>query len=222
MSMLAKARFERYMNLPHRKKLTSAANDGTSNPRADDAGNWTGCGAGQGRLVGTYRDISACLYQQYKGRPIYVEDMRAMTYAEAKEIIRSIWDKMKLSEVPNQDVANITMHIKMHFGNVKIVQRALNLLGERLSTDGLMGSKTLAALKRQTSLRPTATYNKIRSLLVQAYEKSNPVYRKGFMSLLEDFPPKSGAKTWIQAAVIVAAIAIIYFIYRNYRNYFSS
>lgn len=153
--------FEKYIQLPHRQFLTSAQNDGTINPRSDDAGNWTGGVVGVGNLVGTYRDISAVAASAYYGYPVTVSKLRSIDYNEAKKIIKWIWDSIDATEIPNQDVANITMHIKMHFGNIRLVQKALNQMGAGLKVDGVMGPKTLAAIQNQSRLYPKWIYNSI-------------------------------------------------------------
>lgn len=206
------ANFNGYFNLPHRKLLTSSANDGTINPRPDDAGNWTYCG--KGKLVGTYRDISACAATAYYGYEVDVHKLRSIDYNEAKRIIKWIWDSINASEIPNQDIANITMHIKMHFGNVGLVQKALVQRGENIGIDGVMGSKTLAALKRKAKSQPIKLYNSIRFYLEQSYNKSNPVYKKGFLKVLKDFPKKKD--NTITNYMIVAVVVVLLVIAAQY------
>lgn len=191
-----KADFYKYMDLPLRKALTSQVNDGTINPDPDDYGNWTGGRPGKGKLIGTYRDISAVALSDYLGREATVEDLRALTHDDAVKIIKSWWDKMQLSEVPDQDVASITFHIKMHYGNLRLVQIALNKLGENLKVDGVFGPQSLAALIRQTKRDEVATYTAIRNTLKKSYEQANPKWRNGFMRFLkEDFPEKQQKKS---------------------------
>jgi hypothetical protein len=194
--VFADAKFEAYMNTNLRKKLTSHVNDATVNPRADDAGNWTGGVQGKGKLVGTYRDIAAVTACAYYGKKtVTPEELRAIDENEAKRIIKWIWDSINASEIPDQDVANITMHIKMHYGNIRIVQRALNSLGENLKLSGTMNKPTLKALQKHTKSDAINTYNVIRTKLKHSYSRSNPVYRKGFMRIIEnDFPLKNKNK----------------------------
>ena len=213
------ANFEKYIQMPWRQKLLQAANDGTINPRSDDAGNWDSGQIGVGKLLGTYRDISAVLAKSYYKREITVQDLRNIDYNEAKIIIKWMWDGIRASEIKDQDVANIIFHIKMHFGNVRLAQEALNKLGENLSVDGSLGSKTLDAINRQIRRNPAKLYNAIRANLKAAYERSNPVYTKGFMKLLSDFPEKSTIKKhWVTAVIVVVVIALIYYGYKHFKN----
>jgi hypothetical protein len=174
--------FNSYMNLPLRKKLTDSSNDGTINPDPTDSGNWTECKCGKGNLVGTYRDISACALSAYLKRSVTVKDLRSLTEEDAKKIIKTWWDNMQMSKIPDQDVANLIFHIKMHFGNIQIVQKALNI----------KDNNVIEILVEKTKFDPIETYNKIRENLKKAYENCNPKYRKGFMRFLtEDFPEKN-------------------------------
>lgn len=217
---MLQASFNSYMNLPLRKALTSQVNDGTINPSPLDAGNWTGGVVGVGKLIGTYRDISAVALSSYLGREATVEDLRALTEASATKIIKSWWDAMRMGEVPNQDVANIVFHLRMHFGNVRIAQKALNSLGESLNVDGQMGPTTLEALKRQTRRNALKVYSVIRNMLKETYEKSP--YKTGFMRFLtEDFPEKktvSSKQYWFTAAIIMLAIALVWYVYKYFKN----
>jgi len=186
------ASFDAYINSPLRKALTSANNNGTKDtpghPRADDAGNWTGCRPGVGNLVGTYRDISACMLTQVLGRPATYEDLKALTEQDAKNLIkRWFWDPLKLDQVPHQETADISIHIFMHYGNIRVVQKGLNRLGAGLVEDGKAGPATIEALRKKAG--PTA-YNAIRDELRIAYENNSvEVYRKPFLDALNKYFP---------------------------------
>jgi len=186
------ASFDKYINSPLRAQLTSDKNNGTKDtlghPRADDAGNWTGCGIGKGNLVGTYRDISACMMSQVLGRPATYEDLKALTKQDAEQLIKAwFWDKLELDNVSHQETADIVTHIFMHFGNVRVVQRGLNRMGAGLAEDGRAGRMTIDAIKRYAGV---TAYNNIRDELKKAYENNSVViYRKPFLDALEkNFP----------------------------------
>jgi lysozyme family protein len=163
------ASLDLYFEHPLRKLLSTSNNDATVNPLANDAGNWTGCVPYVGNLVGTYRDISACLLSDYLGRPATVYDLRALTEQDVKNLFRIyFWDKLGGDSIPSQDVANIATQNYAHFGNVRNIQRALNRLGENLSVDGVSGSLTRQALARQAAINPARYERRYLMLLSKA------------------------------------------------------
>lgn len=175
--------FNSYMELPVRKKLTSSLNDDTVNPDPHDAGNWTGCGCGKGNLVGTYRDVSACAMTHMLKRPATVEDLRSLTEEDVKRIFKSWWDDMKMYEISDQDVANIIFHIKLHFGNLGVVQRAFNVKDSK---------DLMSVVIDKSKSDPVEAYALIRETLKQTYMNCNPRYRVGFLRLLDlEFPEKN-------------------------------
>lgn len=205
---------EAYMLSEPRFSLTGEANTALLhvNPsavRSDDAGNWTGCSQGNGNLVGTHRDLSACMASSIIGRPITSQELGQYSRADVNRIFIDEFNRLGLNQLTDQDVANIVMHIKLHFGNVRLVQNALNDLGENLSVDGAMGAQTLAALKQNTKKDAAATFNAIRGRLEQSYQNANPVYRQGFLNAMKHFPPKKNSIPW---RWILLAILIILFI----------
>jgi lysozyme family protein len=203
------ASFDDYMLSQPRYDLTQSSNDATINPRSDDAGNWTGCVIGRGNLVGTYRDWSACAETDYLRRNATVNDLRSLSFNDVKQRIKTTaWDRVGLDSVPDQDVANIVMHIRLHFGNISNVQRALNELGENLTIDGSagVGSNTLNALIRQTRKNAVKTFNEIRDRLALVYSNSNPAYVNGFMRYLNTYFPR---KMEVNQAVISIPVVLV-------------
>lgn len=175
--------FNSYMELPVRKQLTSHLNDATINPDPHDAGNWTGCACGKGNLVGTYRDISACAMTHMLSRPATVEDLRSLTEDDVKRIFKSWWDDMQMYRIPDQDVANIVFHIKLHFGNLGVVQRAFNVENSK---------DLLDVIVERTKSNPIEAFALIRETLKQTYISCNPRYKVGFLRLLDlEFPEKN-------------------------------
>jgi lysozyme family protein len=204
------ASFDEYMLSQPRYDLTQSRNDATINPRSDDAGNWTGCAYGRGNLVGTYRDWSACAETSYLRRNATVSDLRALTFNDVKQRIKTTaWDRIGLDSLTDQDVANIVMHVKLHFGNISNVQRALNELGENLTIDGLagVGSNTTNALIRQTRKNPIKTFNAIRDRLSVVYSNSNPVYSNGFMRYLNTYFPRKMEVNMASVTIPVVLVA---------------
>jgi hypothetical protein len=212
------AQIELYFEHPHRKLLTLASNDATgieTNPRPDDSGNWTGCMIGVGYLVGTHRDISACLLSDHLGRPATVYDLRALSKQDVIELFRKyFWDKLGADSLPDQDVANIATQTFAHAGNVRLIQLALNDLGENLSVDGVSGPNTRSALLRQTRIRPVAVYNKIRDKMAESYAAAGPVYAGPFLSQLDQFWARKDSMNKSAGLVFaaVAAVGLYYFL----------
>jgi hypothetical protein len=183
------ASFQQYLDMPLRQKLTAAENNNLSAIDSTDASNWTSCQVGKGTLAGTARDISGCAAAIYFQKEVTAEDMAKLSYDDASNIIRSIWDHIKASAIPDQDVANLVMHIQMHYGNIRIVQKGLNQMGNKLRLSGRMDKATLNALVVSSFWKPSATYIQIRLALKSEYQKSP--YRRAFLRALKrEFPEK--------------------------------
>lgn len=180
--------FSKYMQSPLRQKLSSHENTATEDPNANDASNWSGCQTGKGVLAGTFRDISACAVSACYGRDVTVAEMKNLSYFEAEKVINWIWDKIQASKIPNQSVANLVMHIQMQYGNIKIVQLALNEMGAKLRLSGRMDSKTQEALLNFTRLDRADTFNQIRKQLIHAYDRmrGTSIYVR---IINKEFPP---------------------------------
>lgn len=75
-------------------------------------------------------------------------DIKNLTLDQAKAIYkRDYWDKLSLNLVPHQ-IASELFEQAVNFGVYWAgyhLQRALNLLGENLATDGVIGPKTIDA-----------------------------------------------------------------------------
>ena len=212
------ASLDAYMNSEPRYKLTQASNDGTAtgpyglNP--NDRGNWTGCNIGAGQLVGTFRDWSACAEAYFLGYAPTAQQLRNLSFNDVKERIRPIWNAERVGQLANQDVANIYMHTRLHYGNIRVVQRALQALGEDMVVDGVSGPFTQAALLKWSQKNPTRLYNAIREELRQSYQQQYSAYPGFLIALDRDFPPKeeglNASSFAIPATLAVVAGAIWY------------
>lgn len=211
------ASFSDYMESQPRKKLSLASNDGTSTGpyglNSNDDGNWTGCSVGSGLLVGTFRDWSACAEYDYRlknGLSTYFteQDLRNISYNDLLQRLQPIWNSIGAGQLSSQDVANIYMHNKLHFGNVKQTQKALNLLGENLAVDGIAGPLTKGALIRQTSISAKNTFNAIRNELKSVYEQY-PQYSGWLNDLNLYFPEKKNQSPILGLLLGVGVLAYI-------------
>jgi len=218
------ASFDKYMLSEPRYSLSQTSNNGTAaagppHPMPEDAGNWTGCRQGVGNLVGTYRDVSACMLSDHLGRPATQSDLLALSFDDVKDLFRPIWQSLGLDSLMDQQTANLVMHIRLHFGNVRLVQKGLNDMGEKLAVDGVGGPKTRAALIRQTLNNGAATYNAIRERLKENYENSNPIFRKGFLRITEEFFPErtNYGGIWAKLFIIGGLSAAAYYFLNKLR-----
>jgi hypothetical protein len=176
------------MQSPLRQKLSSHENTGIEDPNVDDASNWSGCQTGKGILAGTFRDISACAVSACYGRDVTVAEMKNLSYLEAEKVIHWIWNRIQASKIPNQSVANLVMHIQMQYGNIRIVQLALNEMGAKLRLSGRMDGKTKEALLKFTRMDSADTFNQIRKQLIHAYGRMNGT--KIYVRIINrEFPP---------------------------------
>jgi hypothetical protein len=210
---IGKASFKKYVTTPPRSLLTSSNNDGTSDnpphPLPEDSGNWSGCKRNSGVLVGTYRDISACYYKAKTGITPTKQDLKSITVDQAHAWLKEdFWDKFEGDKLTDQDVANITCHIYMHYGNIAIVQRALNKLGENVSEDGRAGGETNEALRRQTKKNPIRTFNTIREELRKSYAKDS-YNAKAFLDLLNKYYPPKEDKNKVLNAIIIGGTILL-------------
>lgn len=117
-----------------------------------------------GKLAGTNRGVSAIAYYEYTGRCPSVSDMMAIDNAFAWSFYNWYWDKFRIDEIEDFDIANLVMNNFMGapLYAAQSLQRALNRFGYNLAVDGKMGSKTIAATNDAVRQNKAKTYNAIR------------------------------------------------------------
>jgi len=126
---------------------------------SDDKGN-IACGI----LAGTNRGVSAIAYQEYTGRCPSVADMESIDDAFAWDFYNWFWNRFRIDEIEDTDVANLVMNNFMGAPKyaAQSLQRAMNRFGYGLAVDGIIGSKTLTAVNHAVSQNKPASYNAIR------------------------------------------------------------
>ena len=83
-----------------------AINEGGYQQRSNDAGNWTGGKVNSGNLIGTNWGVSAPVLSQYLGRTATINDMQALSYSDAVNILKqNYWDKIEGDKILSDSVA---------------------------------------------------------------------------------------------------------------------
>jgi lysozyme family protein len=94
----------------------------------------------------------ATLKDACKRRLVRTRDVSRLSKEEARLIYKAdYWDALKLDSVLSPSIAAEIFDTAVNMGRsaaVKIIQEALNYLGESLALDGVMGMKTLTALNK--------------------------------------------------------------------------
>lgn len=104
----------------------------------DDAGNYY-----NGKFIGTNHGISAPTLAKKLGREPTVEEMKALTKSEAKQIAgEEYYDRFSIDLLP-KEVQEIVLHATF-MGESRGVRAMQNLLG--LTPDGIMGPDTRAGM----------------------------------------------------------------------------
>lgn len=125
--------------------LTARSEGGYQSNPADN-GNYNSAG----QLVGTKYGISAPVYEDWIGRLPNVADMTSITPYTARQIFKSwYWDRYNLSALSDQHTANHIFDIIVNHGpytGTKIIQRALQDVGQNVYYDGLYGGQVQSAI----------------------------------------------------------------------------
>jgi len=156
-----------------------------------------------GELVGTNFGIAAFTYERWYGKKATEAAMRSLTKADALEIFEGhFWLRHRIDEIESQQIAEIICDgiinhgtgSRTKKGGVHLAQVALNELGENLTVDGVLGSKTLAAINRQAAAQKGKLHNRYRQLRIEYYhaivasKPSQSVFLQGWMKRMDDFP----------------------------------
>ena len=156
-----------------------------------------------GELVGTNFGIAAFTYEKWYGETATESAMKNLTRDEALEIFEGhFWLRNRIDEIDDQQIAEIICDgiinhgtgSRTKKGGVHLAQVALNELGENLTVDGALGSKTLATINRQIEIQKGRLFNRYRALRIEYYhaivdsKPSQSVFLQGWLKRMDEFP----------------------------------
>ena len=152
-------------------RKTGYAND------PDDLGGATMVGV----TIATYKE-----YCRKKGYPVpTIDRLRNMTYAQWLDILKTMfWDRWQADKIANQSVAEILVDWVWASGKygITIPQQVLGV-----TVDGVVGSKTLAALNKQNPAQFFARIVAERKAFIDRICTSRPTnnkYKRGWLHRL--------------------------------------
>lgn len=137
-----------------------------------------------------------------KDGDIDADDIRKLTKEQAIKIYKMyFWDKpFKLDEEPSDKVALILFDAAVNHGNggaVSLTQKALNSMGYKLDVDGLIGPKTLGALRSADPDKFVDAFLSVREkyyYAIVAKNSSQKVFLKGWLNRIASL--KSAVKNF--------------------------
>lgn len=140
---------------------------------ANDPGNWTGGGIGQGALKGTKFGISAASYP--------AEDITGLTLERAKAIYeRDFWNETRCGELP-WPLSLMLFDAAVQHGSRSAIR--LLQLSLEIKVDGNFGPATLVAVKSRPVTETTALFGVAREAYYRQL-KNFPIYGKGWIKRL--------------------------------------
>lgn len=173
------------------QKILSA--EGGYQNQAADKGNFNRCGANAGTKYG----ITPNAWQDYSGQQCPgVDTMKNLTQSQAWDFMSWWGDRWRIWEIYDQDFAELVFNA--FYGNpsaaAKTLQLTLNDRGYTLAPDGIMGSKTLAAINVEAARQKTGLYNAYRDAWLSYLQSlGNPTYTAGWTNRMNTFfPPLAG------------------------------
>lgn len=89
---------------------------------------------------------------------------------------KEFWDKMRLGEIKHQEVANELMVMAVNGGIPRAVKLAQKLIG--VTTDGVIGIKTIEALNKMDETFFDSEYDKLEIEFYEGLVKEKPTFVK--------------------------------------------
>lgn len=133
----------------------------------NDNGNWTGGKKDKGELKGTKYGISAASYPTKDIKNLTLEDAQAIYYID-------FWHQLRLDEITDYQIQLEIFDTSVNCGvNTAAImaQKALSFLGAQTAIDGVMGSRTIAALNLMISHDPEALHKALNGYQFMHYER---------------------------------------------------
>jgi lysozyme family protein len=165
-----------------------AAEGGYQNQSAD-SGNFNRCGVNAGTKYG----ITPNAWQEYSGQQCPgAETMKNLTQTQAWGFMDWWGNRWRIWKIYDQDFAELVFNA--FYGNpsaaAKTLQLTLSQRGYALAPDGIMGSKTLAAVNVETAKDKTGLYNAYRAAWLSYLQSlGNATYTAGWTNRMDTFFP---------------------------------
>jgi lysozyme family protein len=152
------------MSFDQAYSLTIApAIEGAFSKIATDPGNWTGGAVGSGKLLGTMQGISAYfLWSLPPGDPYHQRDPSTLTPQDTQAIYKAhFWDAVHGDDLP-PNVAGLLFDAAVNQGQGWAPMMLQSAVGATM--DGVIGPKTLAAVRAMDVLTLHATIGWLREV----------------------------------------------------------
>lgn len=168
--------------------------------------------------VGTNHGISARFYEDIRGFPPSVSDMKAITKSEAHILFKNeFWDKVNADAINSQAVAETIVDHAINAGvgaAGKVTQVVLNeKFKKRLTLDRSIGAKTIEAIN---SVNESELFNEISLERLEDYKTKNNYndFKTSWISRVQKLAVKFGVEIkkkksaigWVLAGLATVAI----------------
>lgn len=131
--------------------------------------------------------VTLATFKVIFGKDKTVDDLKKMTDAQWKKVMKVYWDACNADKIQNQSIANIVVDWNVNSGTTgrKSVQKALGLYA-----DGIFGPKTLEALNKTPGKCVFCKIREAREAFYRGIAEKNPsqaVFLKGWINRLNSF-----------------------------------
>lgn len=188
--------------------LTAVEGGYQDNP--NDQGNYNS----NGQNVGTQYGISARFYEQIKGFPPSVQDIKSITKSEAIALYKAhFWLKLQADKIVDQYIANTIVDHHVNTGKgVKLAQATLNYyFNYDLATDNIIGNNTLTALNSVHPQSFVQKYNDERKKYYQAISEKDSTFLNGWIKRVGEYTYQH-PYNFTTLAIILIALTTFFFI----------